>query len=179
MIDLISVGLSGQELVDKVNEVIAAINDMANVSSFSQLSGKPTINGVTVNGNLSLTDLGMTMEHIPGYDDLTAAMLTSDDVETITLDAVDAAETAVASDLDGKMDKDIRSYTQLLNNLNGSELLAVVKEGVAYKMTLKTLMQLAYSYYKSCDGTDTLQVITSDDSPAFINNNSYWFDVEQ
>ena len=79
MIDLISVGLSGQELVDKVNEVIAAINDMANVSSFSQLSGKPTINGVTVNGNLSLTDLGMTMEHIPGYDDLTAAMLTSDD----------------------------------------------------------------------------------------------------
>lgn len=176
---MISIGLSGQELVDKLNEVIAAVNDMRNVESYGDMSDKPQINGVTVNGSLSFADLGMTMEHIPGYEDLTAEMLTSEDVETITLDAVTAAEQAVGVDLAGKMDKDIRPYDQLLNNINGSELIAVVKEGVAYKMTLKTLMQIAYSYYKSQDGTDTLQVITSDDSPAFINNNSYWFDVEQ
>ncbi len=152
MIDLISVGLSGQELVDKVNEVIAAINDMANVSSFSQLSGKPTINGVTVNGNLSLTDLGMTMEHIPGYDDLTAAMLTSDGVETIQLGAVQAAETAVGEDLNGKLDKDIDSLTQLRKGyIEGSETLVVSKGGELRKVDVDTLMQLALQHVKADD----------------------------
>lgn len=144
MIELISVGLSGQELVDKVNEIVAAINDMRNVESYGSLNNKPTINGVTVQGSLTLADLGIAMTQIPGYADLAATLLTQQDVETITLGAVTAAENAVGADLDGKVDKDMSGYTLLKRGyIDGSETFLVAKGNQLYRLDIDSLIKVA------------------------------------
>ena len=56
-IEELRLGATVAEFVDKINEIIAALNNYRPVTNYEDLEGKPTLNGVTLTGALVTGDL--------------------------------------------------------------------------------------------------------------------------
>lgn len=139
MIELLSIGCSGQELVDKLNEIIAVVNGMSNVSSYNDLSDKPTINGVTLVGEKTTETLRFAIADAVDYSTtITDTLATKTEVESAQIAATQAATSAVQIQIAGKLDKN-PSSTPEATLTDGAAFVYVYGDGGVKKIKLDTL----------------------------------------
>lgn len=60
-IERIDLGATASELVDKINEIISALNEYSPVTHYDDLEGKPTINSVEITGDMETADLHLDL----------------------------------------------------------------------------------------------------------------------
>lgn len=137
-IELLSIGCTGQELVDKINEIIAAVNGMQNVTSYTQLTDKPSINGITLSGNKTTTQLGIAMTELSDYVEQSEVLATKSEVETATTTATAAATAAVKEQIAGKMDKN-PSSTAEVQMLSDDAYVYIYGDGTLKKIKMSNL----------------------------------------
>jgi hypothetical protein len=84
-IELLHIGCTGEELVDKINEIIAVVNARRNVSSYRELTDLPTFNGVELIGDLSAADLVIHLADVADYEEVVATLASKDMWTTQTI----------------------------------------------------------------------------------------------
>lgn len=114
MIELLpTTGCSGEELTSKINEIIAVLNSMSNVTSYSQLTDKPSLNGVTLVGNKTTAQMQISMTGLSDYSSQMETIATKTEVQNAQNAATQAATAAVQEQIAGKMDKDPSSTNEV------------------------------------------------------------------
>lgn len=114
MIELLpTTGCTGEELISKINEIIAVVNSMSNVTSYSQLTDKPSINGVTLVGNKTTAQMQISMAGLSDYSSQMETIATKTEVQNAQTAATTAATAAVQEQIAGKMDKDPSSTNEV------------------------------------------------------------------
>lgn len=106
MIELLpTTGCTGAELIAKINEIIAVVNGMSNVTSYNDLTDKPSVNGVTLQGAKTTGELMIEMADLTDYDTQMASIATKTEVAGAESRATAAATAAVQEQIAGKLDK--------------------------------------------------------------------------
>lgn len=106
MIELLpTTGCTGEALISKINEIIAVVNSMSNVTSYSQLTDKPSINGVTLVGNKTTEQMQISMAGLSDYSSQMSSIATKTEVQNAQAAATQAATAAVQEQIAGKLDK--------------------------------------------------------------------------
>lgn len=114
MIELLpTTGCTGEELISKINEIIAVVNGMQNVTSYRQLTDKPSINGVTLVGNMTTAQMKIYMAELSDYSSQMSSIATKTEVQNAQAAATAAATAAVKEQVAGKMDKDPSSTSEV------------------------------------------------------------------
>lgn len=114
MIELLpTTGCTGEALISKINEIIAVVNSMSNVTSYSQLTDKPSINGVTLVGNKTTAQMQISMAGLSDYSSQMETIATKTEVQNAQTAATTAATAAVQEQIAGKMDKDPSSTNEV------------------------------------------------------------------
>lgn len=114
MIELLpTTGCTGEALISKINEIIAVVNSMSNVTSYSQLTDKPSINGVTLVGNKTTAQMQISMAGLSDYSLQMETIATKTEVQNAQTAATTAATAAVQEQIAGKMDKDPSSTNEV------------------------------------------------------------------
>ena len=144
-IELLQVGCSGQQLLDAINALIAAHNsgESVGVVSYNDLTDKPTINGVEINGDMTTASAKIKTSETEDYATIQETYATKRYADTAKTDAVDAAQTAVQEALDSKMDKDLGNIEAVDYFSNESLIPIVTRDGVR-----KTTLVNVASYTK-------------------------------
>lgn len=137
-IELIEPGASAAELFAKINEIIAALNDISPATSYEELTDKPSVNGVTLSGNKSTSDLKVKIAETQDIDTYTETWATKTEMNAMQTAAVNAASEAAATALAGKMDKDM-SNVESVAYLGDEGYIPVVVDGGVKKMTVKNM----------------------------------------
>lgn len=137
-IENIILGATAGELVDKINELIAAVNAIQPATSYNDLEDKPSVNGVTLSGNKTTSQLGVTIAGASDFDTFEAAWATKQYVQNGDTAAVEAAEAAAQAALSGKLDADLSNLEDVAYIGNGGHIL-VLAGGKLVKMTLQDL----------------------------------------
>lgn len=107
-IPLLYPGCTGQQILDTINALIAAITGGSGQSiSYNDLTDKPTINGVEVIGALTTLGLKVKISETQDFDRYNETLATKDYVDAMETEAVDTARTAAQEALAGKLDKDL------------------------------------------------------------------------
>lgn len=105
-IELLYPGCSGSQLIDKINEIIAVLNDVDQTTDYEKLENKPSINGVIISGDLTSKDLPFAIEDASDYSSLMETLATKSEVSDVIVDASAAAVSEVSALLSGKVDSD-------------------------------------------------------------------------
>lgn len=106
MIELLpTTGCTGAELIAKINEIIAVVNGMSNVTSYNDLTDKPSINGVSLVGDKLTGELQIAMDDLTDYDTQMQSIATKAEVAGAESRATAAATAAVQEQIAGKLDK--------------------------------------------------------------------------
>lgn len=138
-ISLLSIGCTGQELVDKINEIIAAINGMSNVTSYNDLTNKPIINGVELKGTKTTFSLNIAVADAVDFStSITEVLATKEEVEDAQESATEAATAAVEQQIAGKMDKNPSALSEATMT-DGGAYVCVFGDGELKKIKLETL----------------------------------------
>lgn len=103
-IELLYSGCTGIQLINKINEVIAALNNVEQTTDYNQLSNKPSINGVTLSGNKNTRALSLALADATDYKTVLNALATKAEVDAVISDATNAATSAASALLAGKVD---------------------------------------------------------------------------
>lgn len=135
-IDLLAIGCTGQELVDKINEIIAAVNGVTPATSYRDLTEKPTLNGVELVGDATTASLKVRIVDTADYDTYEQAWATKTYVDNADTKTIEAAEASVKAQLDSKMDKDLSSLDEV-QWLADTGYMPVVVGGQLKKMSIK------------------------------------------
>lgn len=142
----ILLGATAGELVDKINEIIAAINAIQPVTSYEDLEDKPSINNVTLSGNKNTRQLAVRIAEAADYDAYLEAWATKTYVDEGDSAAVAAAQSAAQAALSGKLDADLSNIEDVTYIANGGYVLAL-SGGHMVKMALQDLA--AYTEIKT------------------------------
>lgn len=137
-IELLQIGCTGEELINKINEIIAAVNASTNVSSYSDLDDLPSLNGVELKGSLSTSDLAIRIEDASDYEDFSDAFATKEYVDGADTQTVAAAESAAQAVLDSKLNKDL-SNIAVISTVDEDAALAVVTADGLRKLRVSSL----------------------------------------
>ncbi len=135
-IDLLAIGCTGQELVDKINELVAAVNGITPATSYRDLTEKPTLNGVELVGDATTGSLKVRIADAADYDTYEQAWATKTYVDDADVKTMEAAEASVKTQLDSKMDKDLSSLDEV-QWLSDTGYMPVVVGGQLKKMSIK------------------------------------------
>lgn len=135
-IDLLAIGCTGQELVDKINEIIAAVNGITPATSYRDLADKPTLNGITLEGAATTASLKVRISDTADYEAYEQAWATKTYVDDADSKTIEAAEASVKGQLDSKMDKDLSSLDEV-QWLADTGYMPVVVGGQLKKMSIK------------------------------------------
>lgn len=138
MIELINIGISAADLVAKINEIIAAVNSLANVSDYEQLTNKPTLNGVEISGALVTKDVNINLADTDDYASVVASLATKAEVQTAQETAVSTAQANATALVAGKMDVDPTNVNEA-TMLSGNAYVYVYGDGALKKVKLSTL----------------------------------------
>lgn len=139
MIELLpATGCTGEELIDKINEIIAAVNAMSNTTSYNDLTDKPSVNGVTLQGAKTTGELMIEMADLTDYDTQMAAIATKTEVQTAQAAATAAATAAVQEQIAGKLDKNPSQATKA-DSMSKDGLLYVFDGNASKKVTLDAI----------------------------------------
>lgn len=135
-IPLLYPGCTAQEILDTINALIAAITGGAGQSiSYNDLTDKPTLNGVEINGPLNTADLKIKITETEDYNEFNDTIATKSYVDGIQNEAVAAAESAAQTALAGKLDKDLGNI-EAVNAFSNETLIPIVTESGTKKTTL-------------------------------------------
>jgi len=137
-ISLLSIGCIGQELVDKINEIIAVVNGGLGTVSYNDLTNKPSINGVTLMYDKTTENLRIATADTTDYDTLMATLGTKAEITAAQTAATSAATAAVQSQIANKLDKNPTSVTEV-KQLSDDTFLYVYGDGSSRKISLKNL----------------------------------------
>ncbi len=159
--NLIEIGCTGQELVDKINELVAAFNGLTNVTSYNDLTDKPSVNGVTLSGALETKDLGIEMTDLDDYAEVMDTLATTGDVDDAKKDAVAEAVASVKASLAAKLDTNPSNLSEVTNTSDDAYVYIYV-DGAAKKVTLGTLVKNVGNYVDTKSTLD--KVVTKDGS---------------
>ncbi|MBO4654640.1 MAG: hypothetical protein J5644_03760 [Bacteroidales bacterium] len=103
-IELLDSGCTGIQLINKINEIIAALNNVEQTTDYNQLTNRPSINGVTLSGNKTTNALLLALADATDYATVMAALATKTEVNAVISDATSAATAAANALLAGKVD---------------------------------------------------------------------------
>ena len=131
-IEQISLGLTAGELIEKINEIIAALNEIQPATSYEDLEDKPSINGVTLSGNKVTSQLQLALSGATDYYTLLNTLATKTYADAATASAVQAAQDAAAAALSGKLDADLSALDEVRYIAEGGH--ALVLAGGALKL---------------------------------------------
>ncbi len=159
--NLIEIGCTGQELVDKINELVAAFNGLTNVTSYNDLTDKPSVNGVTLSGALETKDLGIEMTDLDDYAEVMDTLATTGDVDDAKKDAVAEAVASVKASLAAKLDTNPSNLSEVTNTTDDAYVYIYV-DGAAKKVTLGTLVKNVGNHVDTKSTLD--KVVTKDGS---------------
>ena len=137
-IELLHIGCTGEELVDKINEIVAAVNSLRNVSSYNDLADLPVVNGVELRGEMSTSDLEIRLADAVDFEEVSDAFATRDYVDTADTQTVEAAVSAAQEVLDSKMDKDLGNIT-FVTAVGEEAYLPVVTDNGLRKVKVESL----------------------------------------
>lgn len=138
-IPLLQIGCSGEDIVDTINAIISVLNNGSGISiSYEDLEHKPTINGVELSGSLTTEQLLIALSACSGYNDLIATLATKAYADAVKTEALSAAQAAVNTALDSKMDKDLGNI-EVASSVGDDAYIAVVSGGKIVKITTKSL----------------------------------------
>lgn len=104
MIDLINIGVTGAELVDKINEIIATLNALENVTDYNQLQNRPSINGVILTGDVNTAELDILMSETIDYQNNMNNIPTRNEVVNMVNTALNTANQNAQNLVSTKMD---------------------------------------------------------------------------
>lgn len=135
-IPLLYPGCTGQEILDTINALIAAVNGGAGQTiSYNDLTDKPTINGVEVIGALTTLGLKVKISETQDFDRYNETWATKDYVDAMETEAVAAAQAAAREALAGKLDKDL-SNLEAVDAFSGDSYLPIVTPSGVYKVKI-------------------------------------------
>lgn len=159
-INLLQIGCTSQELIDTINALVAAHNDGENaaVTSYNDLTDKPTINGVTLSGAKTTSTLGINIAGAADYATYEAAWATKTYVDNADTNTVAAAEAAAQEVLDSKMDKDLGNIAAVTSVGDDSYIPIATDDGI--KKILVTTVA-AYARVKNESNVQIRTVISN------------------
>lgn len=99
-IERITLGATASELVDKINEIIAALTAYQPITDYSDLTGKPTINNVEIDGDMSFGDLNADLSEDTTIISLAARVTANEDAITEHGTAIGQLEDSIPDDED-------------------------------------------------------------------------------
>lgn len=137
-IELLHIGCTGEELVGKINEIVAAVNSLRNVSSYNDLADLPVVNGVELRGEMSTSDLEIRLADAADFEEVSGAFATRDYVDNADTQTVEAAASAAQEVLDSKMDKDLGNIT-FVTAVGEEAYLPVVTDNGLRKVKVESL----------------------------------------
>ena len=124
-------GCTAQDILNTINELIAAITDGAGrTMSYSELENKPTVNGVVIEGDMTTENLLIAIADTVGYDAMLQALATKAYADTVKSEALASAQSAVDAALAGKLDKDLGNIDAVNNFANEAYIPIVTNSGV-------------------------------------------------
>lgn len=139
MIELLpTTGCTGAELIAKINEIIAVVNAQTNVTSYNDLTDKPSVNGVTLQGAKTTGELMIEMADLTDYDTQMASIATKTEVAGAESRATAAATASVQEQIAGKLDK-IPTTTQETDMLGDGAYIYVSDGDQSKKVKISTL----------------------------------------
>ncbi len=160
-IPLLEVGCTGQQVIDTINAIIARLNEGSGQTiSYKDLSDKPTINGVELDGNKSTPELSIAIKETTDYNTLIDTLATKSYANEAKNEAVAAAETAVRTALESKLEKDLSNITAA-STLSDDGYILVVTEGDVKKVKMELV-----SAYAEQKNTVNQQNTTGNAQPA-------------
>lgn len=139
MIELLpSTGCTGEELIAKINEIISVVNGQSNATSYNDLTDKPSVNGVELQGEMITEELMIAMADLTDYDTQMASIATKTEVAGAESRATAAATAAVQEQIAGKLDK-IPTTTQETDMLGDGAYIYVSDGDQSKKVKISTL----------------------------------------
>lgn len=139
MIELLpTTGCTGEELISKINEIIAVVNAMSNTTSYNDLTDKPSINGVTLVSDKTTAQMQISMAGLSDYETQMSAIATKTEVHDAQSAATAAATAAVQEQIAGKLDKDVSS-TRETDMLSKKAFVYISDGNQTKKVSLDTL----------------------------------------
>lgn len=134
----LSVGCTGQQLVDKINEIISAVNGIDPTTNYENLTNKPSINGVTLLGNKNTAALLVAMSGCTDYSAQMATLATKSELSTVETSATNAATQAATALVNGKIPSDSTSVSEA-TMLNEEAFVYVTGPDGLKKVSIKNL----------------------------------------
>ena len=138
-IALLQVGCTGQQIIDTINALIAAVTDgQAGAVSYNDLTDKPSINGVELAGSKTTDDLDIRIADASDFSTYETLWASKTYADAATATATAAAQSAVAAALDGKLDKDLGNI-QTVRSLAGDDYITVFTDAGVRKVPVDSL----------------------------------------
>lgn len=139
MIELLpSTGCTGEELIAKINEIISVVNGQSNATSYNDLTDKPSVNGVELQGEKTTAELMIAMADLADYTTQMQAIATKAEVAGVESRATSAATASVQEQIAGKLDK-IPTTTQETDMLGDGAYIYVSDGNQSKKVKISTL----------------------------------------
>lgn len=139
-IPLLYPGCTAQEILDTINALIAAITGGAGQSiSYNDLTDKPILNGVEINGDQTTENLKIKIAETADFETYNETVASKAYVDAMEDAAVDAAQAAALEALAGKLDKDL-SNLDLITYMGGSaSILVLTSDNRLCRVSMKDL----------------------------------------
>lgn len=135
-IDLLYPGCTGQQIIDTINALIAALNSgQGQTISYNDLADKPVLNGVEVVGTLTTAALQIKFADTSDFNIWENTLATKAYADEIGNNAVEAAENAAQAALDGKLDKDL-SNIEFVDTFSGEATIPILTQSGLKKTNL-------------------------------------------
>lgn len=159
--ELLTLGCSAVDLIDKINELVAAYNALHNVTSYRDLTDKPTINGIEVVGNMTTNNLKMGISDCIDFSEIIASLATKSDLANAKTEVIGLATASTQEIVSQKLDSNPSSFNEVTMTSDDA-FIYIYGDGEVKKLRLGNLsknISLSIDSRKAID-----QVIAKDGS---------------
>ncbi len=128
-IPLLYPGCTAQEILDTINALIAAITGGTGQSiSYNDLTDKPTLNGVEINGDQTTEKLKIKIAETADFETYNETVASKPYVDAVEEAAVVAAQNAANAALANKLDKDLSNLDLITYMGDNASILVVTPD---------------------------------------------------
>lgn len=146
-IPLLHTGCTAQDILDTINALIAAVAGGTGQSiSYNDLTDKPTLNGVEINGDQTTENLKIKIAETADIDTYNEAWAMKTYVDAVRDEAIAEAQNAAQAELAGKLDKDL-SNLEVVTHMGDGAYIPVMTPSGMVKVSTENLV--AYIGVKS------------------------------
>jgi hypothetical protein len=128
-IPLLYPGCTALEILDTINALIAAITGGTGQSiSYNDLTDKPTLNGVEINGDQTTENLKIKIAETADFETYNETVASKPYVDAVEAAAVAAAQNAANAALANKLDKDLSNLDLITYMGDNASILVVTPD---------------------------------------------------